>query len=281
MEKNDKKQSNPIFIIVAFLLVIAGFILMPYFKNDQKEVTSTNKEPENTQPTKLEDNSKALSEYIKLGETVDVEFNGIKVLNTSITSDRLSIDLYSDKDINLDNCDYYIEFYKDKKTFLFRRSLKGYILANETITITIENVSVDNDTYIALSHIDDSAIPKKSFTTDESGISGFICSRGAYTYEYDFDDNYLIRAKKKYNYKTDDLEEFSNTLLKYQKEAKKINESKGLTASIAEANKEFIYTVEINYLEIKDNKIDPYFYSKDELNYIVLFKMDAEGFICL
>lgn len=283
MSKKENSQSNPLFIIIVFLLIIGAFIALPYLKGDKSTpiVSPNNKQNESKSNQKSEDKEEALSDYIKIGEKKDISFNDIKVSNPTYKDRSLTIEVSSEKNIELEDLDYYVEFYKEKKQFLFRRTLKGTVSSNDTTEINFLDIDVDGDVYIAISHIDDSAIPKVKFTTDETGISGFSCKKNNVIYEYDFNDTGLIRVNKKESYTNNNLEEFSNKLFETQKEANKLNQLNGVTANVVEANKEYIYKIEIDYLEADDKKLDNYFFSKGLPNYVVLFKMNSEGFDCL
>lgn len=278
MSKKEKNQSNPIFIIIVFLIIIIIFLALPYIKGIKKDIPFTPNKTEANPLTKVDNKEEALSDYIKVGDNTTITFNNFKISNPVYSNNALVLTIYSEKEINLSDLDYYVEFYKEKSKFLFRRSLSGIISGEEEITIN--DINIDKDVYIAISHIAASAIPKTNFPTDESGISGFKCSRADTKYEYDFQDKKLIRVSKRYNYKTNNLDEFSNKLFDIQKEANKLNNQAGITASVVESNKEFIYIIEINYLESANQKIDKFFFNKDELENIVYFKMNAEGFEC-
>ncbi len=280
MKKTEEKQSNPVFVIFIFLIVLLLFLAFPYIKSKNKKEITTPINNSTTTKKHTSDKIDSLSSYIQIGSGDTINFNGLNIKNPKVHNDVFSIDIFSEKDIDLSSLDYYVEFYYPKNKFLFRRLLKGNISSKEYKTINISDIDIDNDYYISISHIPTSYIPVKTFSTDESSISGFTCVKGAYTYEYDFSEDKLIRAAKKYKYVSSDLEELSEKLFEIKKEENSLNEQKGVTASVVESNKEFIYTIEINYLEKSENKIDPYFYEKDEFNYVVMFKMEAEGFDC-
>ena len=282
MSKNDKKQSNPLFIIVVFLVIILLFIALPYIKGKREDLTIIpNKSNKDRTMEKTDDEQDAMSEYIKIDDNTTISFNNLKISNPVYSNNSLTLTIYSEKEINLDELEYYIEFYKDKSKFLFRRSLNGLIPSKTSTKIIINNITLEKDTYLAISHISKNTIPKKNFSTDESGISGFKCKYGDISYEYDFQNSKLIRVSKKYNYKSSNLEEFSSRLFDVQKEVNRLNSQEGVTASIVEYNKEFIYIVEVNYLEAANQKIDKYFFDKDELDRVIYFKMTAEGFDCV
>lgn len=282
MNKKEKNLSNPLFIVVVFLLVITAFIFLQYI-NNKKETPSiySNNSLKDEKTANTEDKIEVMSEYLKIGEKGETSFNKLKISNPTYDNNQITLTIYSEKDTDLGDLDYYIEFYKDKKEFLFRRSLNGLISSKSSVTITLDKIDITDDVYIAISHIREDAIPKIKLATDESGISGVRCNKDNLTYEYDFNSDGLLRVVKKYSYKDSNLDNFSNKLFEVQKEANKLNEQKGITASVVESNKEFIYTIELNYLEKIDNSIDPFFYSKGEQGNIIIFKMNAEGFECL
>lgn len=282
MSKKEKNQSNPLFIVIVFMLIIAAFVALPYIKSKkEKPIIIPSNSNKDIIIEKISDEQDAMSEYLKIGEKGETSFNKLKISNPTYDNNQITLTIYSEKDTDLGDLDYYIEFYKDKKEFLFRRSLNGLISSKSSVTITLDKIDITDDVYIAISHIREDAIPKIKLATDESGISGVRCTKDNLTYEYDFNSDGLLRVVKKYSYKDSNLDNFSNKLFEAQKEANKLNEQKGITASVVESNKEFIYTIELNYLEKIDNSIDPFFYSKGEQGNIIIFKMNAEGFECL
>lgn len=280
MKEKKDRESNPLFILFIFIFIIIAIFALPYFyeKINKKELVIPGEKitNEKEESSKIE-SEQSTSEYILINGSGTLNFNGISLSNINIDKTILTFDLKKDEAIDLNNAGYYIEFYKNKVTFIARRILNNMTASSG---IDISNIKVDKDTYIQISHIADEAIPKKYFETDESGLSSISCTKGNYIYNYDFKLNKLIKINRKYTYSSKDLDQYANVLFEYQKKAKNYSDLDGITVSIAEGNNSFIYTMEIDYENNPNNIKEDYLFSKDELNNIILFKMEAAGFDC-
>lgn len=286
-QQKEKKSGHPMFILFIFLVLLGFVFIEPeiYQKLNKNlaealGIGSKNNKTVNSEPN---DDIISVSDYIQIGSSNTLSYNEIIIKNITLSNNILNLDVETTKEIDLEKLHYYIEFYKDKSIFLGRRVLKGAVDKTKKVEIDVNGMDLTDTTFFNISHIEDASIPKFSLETDESGIGSIICSKNNISYTYDFSLDSLIRVVYKYTYEDTNLDSYTNKLLIYQKLAKEYNSLNGLTAVIAENSNTFIYTLELDYSDIKTfNRIsDLYIFNKDELSYIIKFKMNAEGFQCI
>ena len=290
--KNDdnekqKKAGNPIFILIIFLCLIGFIFYVPEiyhkYNSDIAEFLGIGSNKDNNTESN-DDNKAAVSAYYQIGSNGTLSFNELELSDISLSQDNntLSMKITSKENINLSELDYYIEFYKNRTTFVGRRALVGDIKGSMNIDLDVSSLDIDTVTYFVVSHIDDSAIQALNPSTDESGLSSFICSYKEYNYTYDFYLNKLIKVTEKYSYTSTDVNEYAEDLLTYQKKAKDLNTLNGVNATVAENNSTFIFIAEYDYSEVNEFTTvdDRHLFSKNALNNVIKFKMEAEGFDC-
>ena len=283
--EKEKKAGSPIFILIMFVAIIGFVLYIPdiYTKYNTEIAKFFGFTPSNdTNLNNGNDENSATSDYsqIKSGNTLD--YKEITIKNVTLDDGTLKFTISTNETVDLDKKGYYLEFYKDKAEFLGRRILTGTVTSTKKYEIDVSNMDITNDTYMIISHVDDSTIPSiNRLSTDESGLGSIVCKSGSYEYKYTFHQESLIKVTKKYTYENTDLSEFSNELFKYQKLVKEYNDLTGVTASVAESNTTFIYTLELNYEEVSTFRIeDAYKFNKDNKANVVKYKMEAEGFDC-
>jgi len=282
-DKENKTAGNPVFILIIFAaLIIFLFVLPDIYQKYNKEIadilgigTNTNKKEENTNPE-----IDGTSEIYQISENKSFNYNELKIKNVLLENETLKITIQTEELINLEAKNYYIEFYENKSKFLGRRILKSNIKGSHVISVDTEGMPVDETTYFTICHISDDAIPKKELPTDESGLASIVCEKNNKKYAYDF---YLSNLSKvMYEEKITDFESDEYIKFEYQKTVNKYNSIEGVTASIIDSEDGFSFIAEFDYNIIKntaDIKTE-HLYKKDSKANIVLYKMDAEGFIC-
>lgn len=282
----EKKTGSPIFILIMFIVIIVFVIYIPdiyqRYNTQLAEIFGIGSKNAPKKDDETTDNNKSvMSDYYQLGSNSTLTFNDITISNVKLQDNILYLTINTNTAINLDELNYYLEFYKEKKQFLGRRTLKGTIASNKDYEIDVSNLDVTTTTYMTISHIDESVIPNINLRTDESGLGAITCTKNGLSYNYMFHLDNLIKVTKQYSYTSDDLKEYSTELTKYKKLTKEYENLSGITATIAESNNAFIYTLELDYENIENFRIDEdYKFNKNAKNGIVEFKMEAEGFEC-
>lgn len=279
----DSKAGNPLFIIIIFLALIGFMFYAPtlyakYHKN-VADVLGIGKKTPVTTPVS---NKQAVSAYYQIGSNKELTFNEIKLSNVNLENNILSFDIETEDTVDLESLHYYLDFYEERQTFLGRRILLDKIEKKGNVKVDVSGMKVTSVTYFQLSHVDDSSIPKSKLETDESGIGSLDCSKNDIIYMYTFNYDKLTKVIKKYTYTNSNIAEYSSELTKYQKYVNKYNDLNGLTATIVENGSTFIFTLELDYTDISEFKtVDDYEkFKKDELSYVLKFKMEAEGYTC-
>lgn len=283
--EKEQKAGNPIFILIIFVcLLLFIFVVPDVYKKLNKNVADVLGIGKKETPVqeKTKDDTPAMSDYYQIGSNSTLEYNGLIIKNVSLVEGILSFDIESEEEVDLSESDYYIEFYESRATFRGRRMLKGKINKTLRVELDVSSLNINTSTYMTVSHIEESSIPKSTFSTDESGLASLNCMHESDNYVYDFKLDELIKITKKYTYTNYDLNSYSSELLKYQKLSKEYNELNGVTTSIAENNSTFIYTIELDYTDVEEfNKIkDDYIFKKGTLDSVIKFKMESEGFDC-
>lgn len=285
--QNEKKSGSPFFILIIFLVLLGFIFIIPdIYKKYHTDISKVLGIPLNsevqTSNNNSDDEKSIVSDYKQISDNNTLSFNELNINNIKLGNGILSFDIQA-KNIDLNNLNYYIEFYQNKSIFLGRRILKGTVNGKEHYELNIKDLNITDDTYFVVSHIEDASIPKFSLETDESGIGTITCKKDDETYTYDFSLDKLMRVEYKYKYASENLDIYSSTLLSYQKLSKTYNNVSGVTSIIAENNNEFIYTLELDYsnVDVFNMITNQYKFKKDEYSYIIKFKMDAEGYKCL
>lgn len=282
----QQKAGNPVFIIVIFAALIAFLFYVPdIYKKYNSEINKffgADGSKEEDDKSKGDDKS-PISAFYQLGSKSTLKFNEITLTDISLSTNKmLTFTVNTDDMVNLDDLDYYVEFYRERTTFVGRRVLHGQVTKQRTFTIDVSNLPVDTTTYMTLSLIQDSDIQPIDSSSDANGLSLIKCNKDDETYEYEFYQKKLSRTTYKYTYKNDDLDELAEALLEIQKKERTYNEYTGINARITENSTSFIFLSEFDYEKVSTfSKIgDPRIFDKNTLNSVVKFKMDAEGFDC-
>ncbi len=283
----QQKAGNPIFILIIFVVLIGFLFYIPeIYQKYNKEISNFlggNSEEEGKDETK-KDGKSPKSAYYQLGNKSTLKFNEITLTNISLSDDKknLTLTIDAEESINLDDLYYYVEFYRERKTFLGRRVLHGQVTKSRTITLDVSNLPIDTTTYMTVSYITDDGIQPITSSEDESGLSTIRCTKDKTVYEYEFYKKKLSKTTYKYTYTNTNLSDLADALLKAQKLETKYNEYTGVTAHITENDTSYIFLSEFDYSKVSSfQKLeDPRIYDKNTLNSVVKFKMDAEGFEC-
>ena len=282
----QQKAGNPIFILVIFAALIGFLFYIPeIYKKYNSEIYkffSGDKEDEKEEDAKKNEKS-PISAYYQLGSKSTLTFNELKLEDISLSSNKtLSFTMTTDTDIDLDELEYYVEFYRERKTFLGRRVLHGKVTKEKKFTIDLSNLPVETTTFMTVSHIPQSGIQPLETQGDESGLSSIKCKKENTSYEYQFYQKKLAKTTFKYTYENENLDELAASLLEMQKKEKAYNEFTGVNARITENSTSYIFLSEFDYENVVsfERVGDPRIFDKNTLNSVVKFKMDAEGYDC-
>ncbi|HBA37572.1 MAG TPA: hypothetical protein DCY94_02505, partial [Firmicutes bacterium] len=265
------------------------FYVPDIYKKYNKEIAEflgvgDKNDPQENRPDTDKKEITPVSAYYQIGGQNAFKFNELSISNVSLSPDKIfSLTITVDDSIDLDTAGYYVEFFKNKETFVGRRSLLGRVTKTKPFTLDISNMDVDSTTYYVLSHVSDSSI-KDNYkpASDESGLTTFTCQLKDTSYDYDFYMRKLTKVSKKISYTNTDANLYAQELLKFQKLKKEYDEYRGVTSSIVDNSSSLIFLTEFDYGEVSNfNRIkDNHLYEKGTLDYVILFKMEAEGYVC-
>lgn len=285
LKEKQNKAGNPIFILIIFIALLGFLFFVPeiYKKFNGNFMNFFGGGNKTEEDKKKPDDLSPVSAFYQLGSNGSLKFNEITLSDISLGQDKiLKLTINAEEDVDLDEKDYYVEFFKNRKTFVGRRVLHGKVVKNLPVELDVSNLDVDTTTYMVVSHIGEITKPKDELSSDESGLSSITCTKGNESYEYEFYLQRLTKTIYKYNYENSDLDEYAEKLLAYQKQEKAYNTNPGVTARIVENGNTFIFISEFDNREVEtfSNMKDSKLYDRDTVSYIVKFKMDAEGYEC-
>lgn len=286
-DENEKrnKAGNPIFILIMFGALMGFLFYAPdIYKKYNSEINNFfgGGSNDGEDGNKQQDNKSPVSAYYQLGSRSTLKFNEINLSDISLEGKTLKLTVNTDNTIDLDDLDYYVEFYRNRETFIGRRVLHGRVTKKLPMEIDVTNLDIDTTTYMVVSHIEEGTIKPLETDTDESGLSMITCSKDNSIYEYEFYLKKLTKTIYKYNYSNTDFDQYARTLLDYQKKEDSYNEYTGVTSRIIESTNSFVFLSEFDYSKVSSfsNIGDPRIYDKGTTNNIIKFKMDAEGYEC-
>ncbi len=286
LQEKQKKAGHPIFIVVIFACLLCFLVFVPdIYKKYNKEISEflgiNKKEEGDTTP---EDNRAATSAFYQIGSEGTLKFNEITLTNISLSQDKktLSFKIETEDKADLDELEYYLEFYQNRTKFVGRRALHNRVNKIMPFEIDVSNLKIDTTTYFTVSHIDKNTIPGEEINTDESGLASLTCIKDNYTYDYEFYLKKLSKVTKKYTYTSQDQEEYAEKLLEIKKLEKEYNNFNGVNASTVENSGTILFIAEFDYSEVKTfaRLNDLNVFEKNTSNALVKFKMDAEGYEC-
>lgn len=281
----QQKAGNPIFILIIFVALIGFLFYVPEiyqkYNSEISKFLGGNKDEEGKDDSK-KDGKSPKSGFYQLGSNSTLKFNEITLSNISLGKDELSFTVNTDDTVDFDDLDYYVEFYRERKTFIGRRILHGKVTKSLKMKIDLGNLPIDTTTYMTISYITDDDIQPIESSSDEAGLSTIKCSKYDEVFEYEFYQKKLSKTSYKYTYTNSNLSELSDSLIRAQKKEKTYNEYTGVTAHITENNTSYIFASEFDYSKVSSfQKLnDVRIYDKNTTYSVVKFKMDAEGFDC-
>lgn len=274
-KEKREKAGNPLFVVIIFVALLGFLFVIPeVYKKYNKEIADflgvgkNEEELKHDLENKKENDIISNSAFYQIGSKSTFTYNQVTVSDISLNNGILNMKLTTSGVEELKDLDYYVEFYQNQSVFLGRRRLNGVITRTLDVSLDVSNMNVDTTTYIMLSHISDDGIPSVELPTDESDLSQLNCVFKEQTYTYEFYQKGLNKVINKFTYHSDNVDEYTDTLLKYKKKEKDLNELNGITANISENSGTFVFTSEFNYNTVKSfNRVsDAYIFSKGVLD---------------
>lgn len=288
-EELKEKNVGKIFPILLIFGIVIGFIfILPdiyqkYSKEGDRTYGSTKPNESDGDSTKTENDKSPMSDYYQIGNNGKLTYNELVITDIALSNEKvLEMTINADDDVDLDELEYYVEFYDDRTTFLGRRALHGKVTKALKITLDVSNLPVTTTTFMTISHITTSSIEPIKMTTDESGLSSLSCRNEMTSYEYVYNLKNLSKITRKYTYTNSNKDEFAKAILEAEKKAKEYNDFIGVTARVIDDRESFIFLSEFDYETGNSfEKVgDEYIFAKNTPNSVLKFKMEAEGFEC-
>lgn len=287
-DKNEKdiqkKAGSPVFILVIFCVLLLFVLVIPeIYKRYDREIANflgigSSKKEERAD----KDSFTATSDFYLIAENKSFSFNDITIETYSIENGEFKISLSSNDSVDLDNSSYYLEFYQGKTKFLGRRIFTGTLEKVGDYTFDLSNMVIDTSTYIMITRIEDSAVGGNKTSSDESGLSTLKCKKGSLEYEYEFYLNKLSKVTYSEEYSSNDLHEYAEAKMEFERREKEYDEYNGVDASIVVNDNNILFVSKFDYKDISSFKRigDDNLFLKDTKDNLIDFKMEAKGFDC-
>lgn len=282
-----EKSSKPVFVIFCFILLLGTCFGLPYIKdyinnnNDSFSVLvrqilnsfTQDEEPAPEPETPTEDRQ-------LLNKTGIVSYQSIKLTNFNLEGNKISFDMSSNTDFNLDEHKLFLEIY-GAKNLLTRVKLTG--------KITKEMTSVNASLYKLTINTGENYYGKiVNMTLDDypeaTSANTLTCSLNNKTYTYSFDNNTLKTIETTFtNNNTSDITEYMNSFNTYQELSTRLT-NKNIESKTEETDNGFVFKAKIEPTEnIRETLSDDYDYNyfyKDAPLKEVSYDMLTKGFDC-
>lgn len=282
-----EKSSKPVFVMICFMLLLGTCFGLPYIKdyitnnNDSFSVLVkqlldkfTSDEEPTPEPDVPSDDRKLLN------KTSSVSYQDIVLSNFVLEGTKISFDISSNSDFNLDEHKLFLEIY-GTKDLLTRVKLTGNVNKDARSVVTnLYKLTINSgENYygkIANIAVDDYPIV--------SGVNSLSCSLNNRTYSYEFVSDELRSVKDNLtNNDTSDIDAYMALLGEYKGLADRLV-SKGLVSSTEETDSGFVFNGEIVLSEnIRETLGDDYNYNYFYMNAPlkeVSYDMLTKGFDC-
>ncbi len=282
-----EKSSKPFFVLFCFILLLGTCFGLPYIKdyinnnNDSFSVlvrqilNSFTKDEEPTPQPDVPAEDRQI-----LNKTSAVSYQNIKLTNFTLEGNKISFDMSSNIDFNLDEHKLFLEIY-GTKDLLTRVKLTGNInkeVTNVSTTLYKLTINTGENYYGKIVNI----------TTDDypevSEANTLTCELDNQTYIYSFENNTLKTVKTTFtNNDTSDITAYMNSFNSYQELSTRLNNN-GIISTTEETNDGFVFNAEITLSEnIRETLSDDYDYNYFYMNAPlkeVSYDMLTKGFDC-
>lgn len=282
-----EKSSKPVFVMICFMLLLGTCFGLPYIKdyitnnNDSFSVLVkqlldkfTSDEEPTPEPDVPSDDRKLLN------KTSSVSYQDIVLSNFVLEGTKISFDISSNSDFNLDEHKLFLEIY-GTKDLLTRVKLTGNVNKDARSVVTnLYKLTINSgENYygkIANITVDDYPIV--------SGVNALSCSLNNRTYNFEFVSDELRSVKDNLtNDDTSDIDAYMALLGEYKELSSRLV-SKGLVSSTEETDSGFVFNGEIVLSEnIRETLGDDYNYNYFYMNAPlkeVSYDMLTKGFDC-
>lgn len=282
-----EKSSKPVFVMICFMLLLGTCFGLPYIKdyitnnNDSFSVLVkqlldkfTSDEEPTPEPDVPSDDRKLLN------KTSSVSYQDIVLSNFVLEGTKISFDISSNSDFNLDEHKLFLEIY-GTKDLLTRVKLTGNVNKDARSVVTnLYKLTINSgENYygkIANITVDDYPIV--------SGVNALSCSLNNRTYNFEFVSDELRSVKDNLtNNDTSDIDAYMALLGEYKELSSRLV-SKGLVSSTEETDSGFVFNGEIVLSEnIRETLGDDYNYNYFYMNAPlkeVSYDMLTKGFDC-
>ena len=282
-----EKSSKPAFVLICFMLLLGTCFGLPYIKdyinNNNNSFSiwvrgllnnfTSDNEPAPS-PVAPSDDKNVLS------KSSTISYQGIKLTNFSLEGTKISFDMSSNTDFNLDEHKLFLEIY-GTKDLLTRVKLTGSVNAdvrsvtNNLYKLTVNSGELYYGKIVNLS-LDDYPIV--------SGISSLMCTLNNRTITYSFEEDILKSVHDNVtNNDTSDIDAYMALLGKYQELSNRLV-SNGLVSTTEETDSGFVFNADVplgeNIRETLGEDYDyNYFYMNAPLKE-VSYDMLTKGFDC-
>lgn len=282
-----EKSSKPAFVMISFMLLLGTCFGLPYIKdyinnnNNSfsvwvREILNSftgDNEPTPSPDTPTEDKN-------VLSKTTTIAYQDIKLTNFNLEGTKISFDMSSNTDFNLDEHKLFLEIY-GTKDLLTRVKLTGNVNAevrsvtNNLYKLTVNSGELYYGKIVNLS-LDDYPIV--------SGISSLMCTLNNRTITYTFEEDILKSVHDNVtNNDTSDIDAYMALLGEYQELSNRLV-SNGLVSTTEETDSGFDFNADVTLGEniretLGDDYDYNYFYMDAPLKE-VSYDMLTKGFDC-
>lgn len=282
-----EKSSKPAFVMISFMLLLGTCFGLPYIKdyiNNNNNSFSVwvrevlngftgDDEPTPSPDTPTEDKN-------VLSKTTTIAYQDIKLTNFNLEGIKISFDMSSNTDFNLDEHKLFLEIY-GTKDLLTRVKLTGNVNAevrsvtNNLYKLTVNSGELYYGKIVNLS-LDDYPIV--------SGISSLMCTLNNRTITYTFEEDILKSVHDNVtNNDTSDIDAYMALLGEYQELSNRLV-SNGLVSTTEETDSGFDFNADVTLGEniretLGDDYDYNYFYMDAPLKE-VSYDMLTKGFDC-
>lgn len=291
--KNNSSNKSAIVILILGILVLFGFIIsLPSLQDYYRENFKATDIPKESKVETNDTNLSSTDQYT-ISEVKNITFNDLNIEDITYGTNgnniiNISFTISSKKEIDLEDLDYYLEFYNTNSEFITRRTLKGKVSSQKTlIEIDLSTSNITTLDKLSISHISEDGIPniKVNNTTIDNTLISCIKNSDTYNYYFNFSKNkkgVLTRQTIRRNVYSSSEEEYTNNRLDLQKRINKYNSISGLTADMVEEGDHLVFLFEVDYSNGVDLKkvSESYVFGSGTNANVIAFKMEAEGFAC-
>ena len=289
----EDKPLNPIMLVLFFAILIGFVFGLPYIEdwvnklkgNEVIEPTPDPTPQPDPDPGEAEDTTTYAIDTANFRKG-DLIFSNFYVTSTGDFMVKFKISTDVDKEINLDEFNYYLEMYSSEKTLLERIKLTGnHVIKKDSTTIVEYNIkqnTFNNTRQVRVALKQTSDYPEVTLNKNEAGNQILTCSDGDHKLIYTFTDNKLnqIDDSNTYNRSTNN-DEYTNTLNTKRSEVASLNNKEGVSSTLVETTTGFIINTVVSTSTADIAALSKeYYFINDTLAKAIKFEMEAMRYSC-